>query len=46
MRKDLILNDGGVVLDEDGFDGEGGNLGDENATESVCERGIDADEGE
>lgn len=42
----LILNDGGVVLYEDVFDGERWDLGDEDAAEGVCERGVDADEGE
>lgn len=42
----LILDDGGVVLYEDVFDGEGWDLGDEDAAEGVCERGVDADEGE
>ena len=31
----FILDDGGVVVYEDGFDGEGGYLGEEDATEGV-----------
>lgn len=40
------MDDGGVVLDVDVLDGEGGDLGEENAAEGVGEGGIDADEGE
>lgn len=42
----LVLDDRGVVLYEDVFDGQGWDLGDEDAPEGVCERGVDADEGE
>lgn len=30
------MDDGGVVMDEDEFDGEGGNLGEENPSKCVC----------
>lgn len=46
MGEDLILDDGGVVLYKDVFDGESWDLGDEDAAKGVCERGVEADEGE
>lgn len=46
VRQDLILDDGGVVLDVDVLDGEGRDLGEQDATEGVGQRGVDADEGE
>lgn len=46
VGQDFVLDDRGVVIDEDGIDGEGGDLGDEDATEGVGYRGINADEGE
>lgn len=46
VRENLVLDDGGVVLDIDVLDGERRDLGDEDAPESVGERGVDADERE
>ncbi len=42
----FVLDDGGVVPDVDGLDGDGGDLGDEDAAEGVGDGGVDADEGE
>jgi hypothetical protein len=44
VRQDFVLNHGGVILDEDVLDGEGGDLGDQDAPEGVGQRGVDADE--
>lgn len=46
MREHLVLNHGGVVLDVDVLDGERRDLGDEDSSEGVGQRGVDADEGE
>jgi hypothetical protein len=46
VGEDLVLDDGGVVVDEDVFDGEGGDLGEKDAAESVCDGGVEAGEGE
>lgn len=46
VGEDFVLDDGGVLVDVDVFDGEGGDLGDEDAAEGVGERGVDAGEGE
>lgn len=46
MREDFVLDDGGVVVHEDVFDGEGGNFGEENAAEGIGDGGVDAYEGE
>ena len=46
VGEDLILDDGRVVRDEDILNGEGGDLGEEDASEGVGERGVDADERE
>ena len=40
------MNDGGVVVHENGLDGDGWDLGDENAAEGVRDGSVDADEGE
>lgn len=45
VGEDLILDHGGVVVDVDGLDGEGGDLGDEDAAEGVGDGGVDANEG-
>lgn len=42
----LVLDDRGVVVDEDILNGQRGDLGDEDAAEGVGERGVEADEGE
>lgn len=44
MRQDFVLDYGGVGLYVDSFDGKGGDLGKEDAAESVGDRGIDVDE--
>lgn len=46
MRQNLVLDDRRVVIDKDGLDGEGGDLGDHDTTEGVGDGGVDADEGE
>lgn len=46
MGENFILNDWGVVLDEDVFDGEGGYVGDYDVVEGVGDGGVDVDEGE
>jgi hypothetical protein len=46
MCKHFISDDRGVVADKDLFDGEGRDLGDENPADGICERGIDAYDGE
>lgn len=46
MGKDFVCDDGGVVLNVNLFDGQGGNFGEEDATESVGYRGVDTDERE
>lgn len=35
MREYFVLNNGGVVVYEDEFNGEGGNFSDENAAEGI-----------
>lgn len=44
MRQDFILDYGGVGLDVDCFDGEGGDLGEKDAAEGVGNGGIYMDE--
>lgn len=44
VTKDLVLDDGSVVVNEDVFDGQGRNLGQHDTAVCVCDRGIDADE--
>ena len=46
VGEDFVLDDRGVVVDEDVFDGEGGDFGEQDAAEGVCDRGVDAGEGE
>jgi hypothetical protein len=46
VGEDLVLDDGGVVVDEDVFDGKGGDFGEQDAAEGVCDRGVEAGEGE
>jgi hypothetical protein len=46
VGEDLVLDDGGVVVDEDVFDGEGGDLGEQDAAEGICDGGVEAGEGE
>ena len=46
MGENFVLDDGGVIVDEDELDCEGGDLGEENTAEGVGKGGVDADEGE
>lgn len=46
LREDLILDDGGVVVDKNVFDCKSGNLRHENPTESICDCCVKAHEGE
>lgn len=46
MREDFVLDDGGVLVDEDVFDGEGGDFADEDAAEGVGDGGVYSSEGE
>lgn len=46
VSEDFVLDDRGVVLDVNVLNGESRDLGDEDATEGICERGVNADEGE
>lgn len=46
MREYFVLDYGRVLVNEDVFNGEGGDLGEENAAEGVGYGGVDADEGE
>lgn len=46
VGEDFVLDDGGIVVNEDVFDGEGGDFGEEDAAEGVCNGGVDADQGE
>jgi hypothetical protein len=46
VGENFVLDDGGVLVNEDVFDCEGGDLGEEYAAECVCDRGIDACERE
>jgi hypothetical protein len=46
VREYFVLDYGGVLVDEDVFDGEGGDLGEENAAEGVGYGGVDTNEGE
>lgn len=46
LCENLILNDRGVVVDEDVFDGDAGHLSHENATEGIGNGGVDSDERE
>jgi hypothetical protein len=40
----FVLDDGGVLVDEDIFDGEGGDFGEKDSAEGVCDRSVDAGE--
>ena len=42
----FVLDYGGVVVDEDVFDCEGGNFGDEDSAEGVGYGGVEGEEGE
>jgi hypothetical protein len=42
----FVLDDGRVLVDEDVFDGERGDLGEEDAAEGVGDGGVEAGEGE
>jgi hypothetical protein len=44
--EDFVLNDGCIVEDVDEFNGESGHFGDQDTAKSVCDGGIEADEGE
>jgi hypothetical protein len=44
MSEDLILNDRGVGVDIDVLDGDGGDFGNHDSAEGVCEGGVEADE--
>lgn len=44
MRQDFVLDYGGVSLDVNSFDGERGDLGEEDTAEGIGDRGIDVDE--
>lgn len=46
MCEHFVLDDGGVLVDVDVFDGERRDLGEEDAAEGVGDAGVDADEGE
>ena len=46
VRQDLILNDGGVVLNKDLLNGESGYLGDQYAPKGIGDGGVDADQRE
>lgn len=46
MGQDFVLNDGGVVPYVDVFNSDGWDLGDKNAPERICYRGVYTDEGE
>lgn len=43
MREHFVLDYGGVVFDEDIFDGEGGDFGEENAAEGIGYGGVNVD---
>lgn len=42
----LVLDDRGVLVDEDIFDGESGNLSEKNSSEGVCDCSVYAGERE
>lgn len=46
VGEDFVLDYGGVVVDEDVFDGEGGDFGEQDAAEGVGDGGVEAGEGE
>lgn len=46
VGENFVLDYGGVVVDEDVLDGQGWDLSDENATECICDGGINADKRE
>jgi len=46
VAEDLVLDDGGVVVHEDIFDGYSRDFGQHDTTVCVCDRGVDADERE
>lgn len=46
MGENFVLDDGGVVVDEDVFDSEGRDFGEEDAAEGVGDGGVNIDEGE
>lgn len=46
MGEDFVLDDRSVVVDEDVFDGEGGDFGKQDAAKSVGDGSVDTDQGE
>lgn len=44
MGEDFVLDDGGVVVDVDEFNGKGRDFCEEDTAEGVGEGGVDADE--
>ena len=46
LGEDLILHNRGIIVHEDVFDGDSGDLGEEDAPEGVGDGGVEADEGE
>lgn len=46
VGKHFVLDDGGVLEDEDVFDGEGGDFGDEDTAKGIGEGCVNTDEGE
>lgn len=46
MAEHFVLDHGGVVVDPDVLDGDGRDLGDHDAAESVGDGGVDADQAE
>jgi len=46
VTENLVLDDGGVVVDEDVFYGQSGDFGEHDTAVCVCDRGVDADERE
>ena len=45
MGKDFVLDDGGIVVDENKFDGEGRDLSEKDAAEGIGDRCVNAYEG-
>jgi hypothetical protein len=46
VGKHFVLDNGGVLVDEDVFDGKSGDLSEEDAAEGIGDGGVDASEGE
>lgn len=46
MGKDFVLDDGGILVDEDILNGEGRYFGEQDSAEGVGDGGVDGDEGE